>query len=117
MFAANIGAGLYVERRDRKLVLINNTTDTEFITGDQPTINLDAYDGKPPEKITLYYPLSPSLALILTETDGRTPFPSEGFSAAEARYLNAKMAKAAHSQVFGRSERLLMQANKDAQEL
>jgi hypothetical protein len=40
LFALNIGFSLYMERRRRKLVFIENRTDVPFITGDQPVTNL-----------------------------------------------------------------------------
>jgi hypothetical protein len=42
MFATNIGADLFRDRRRRKLVLVHNCTDVPFITGDQTAINLKA---------------------------------------------------------------------------
>ncbi len=69
MFAANIGMGLYLERTKRKLVLVENTTDEAFVTGDQPLINLHGDGEKPPEALSWYYPISPALALLLTEVN------------------------------------------------
>jgi Protein of unknown function (DUF4238) len=44
MSATNIGMSLYLEKERRQLVLVENTTELAFITGDQPIINLDG-DG------------------------------------------------------------------------
>ncbi|MGY4407860.1 hypothetical protein ACVIYL_008663 [Bradyrhizobium sp. USDA 3315] len=38
--ATNIGSSLYVERRRRKLVIVENRSEVPFVTGDQPAINL-----------------------------------------------------------------------------
>ena len=116
MFSVKIGASLYLERCDRKLVLLENRTDTDFITGDQPTLNLSAGSGKVPDSLVFYYPISPMLALILTETDGRTPLTNEGLTSDQVRDLNARMAKAAHSQIYGRSEASVRQAHADGVE-
>jgi Protein of unknown function (DUF4238) len=114
MYALNMGSNLYFQRKQRKLVLIKNTTDLEFITGDQPTINLDAEAGKPVLTATTYYPVSPFLALILTETDGKSPFSTEALTTAQVAYLNARTAKASHRQIFGRSDAALLRAREDA---
>ena len=116
MLATNLGAGLYLERKARKLILVRNTTGTEFITGDQPTINLVGETGKPVETVVTYYPVSPFLALILTATDGSSPFPPEGLTIdwASGLFPNARMAKASHRQIFGRAEFPLIKAREDA---
>jgi hypothetical protein len=114
MLATNIGADFYLERKRRKLVLLKNATDLEFITGDQPTINWDAEAGKPVFTIVTYYPVSPVLALILTETDGKSPFSTEELTSAQVAYLNARVAKASHRQIFGHSSAPLLKAREDA---
>lgn len=40
MFATNVGSSLYLERKRRALIIVNNRTDIPFVTGDQPAINL-----------------------------------------------------------------------------
>jgi hypothetical protein len=115
MFAANIGASLYRERRDRKLILLKNPTEIDFVTGDQPTLNLNGKgDRKPLETLVYYYPVSPRIAIILTETDGQPPFTTEPLTSTQIRQLNARMARAAHSQLYARSEDVLLQAQADA---
>ena len=69
LFAVNIGFGLYNERRRRKLVLIENRTEIPFITGDQPVTNLLGNGVTPPELLVLYYPISPTIALVLGEVN------------------------------------------------
>jgi len=48
-------------------LLVKNTTTSDFITGDQPIINLSAdYKGKiKATDITLYYPITPTKALLI----------------------------------------------------
>src|ERR1700733_2153449 len=69
MFAANIGMGVYLERRKRQLVLVENGTDLPFLTGDQPVRKLHGDGRKSPATLSWYYPISPRLALLLTEVD------------------------------------------------
>lgn len=55
---------------DGKFSIIENTTQIEFITCDQPIFNLEMNylnEGVAPEKFKLYYPLTPNLALIIED--------------------------------------------------
>jgi Protein of unknown function (DUF4238) len=107
MFADNIGAGLFLERRRRKLILVHNRTDAPFITGDQPVINLKANRPHPPESLSIYYPISPQLALLLGDVDEEPLFATEGLTAAQASTLNGKLFEACYKQVFAQSEESL----------
>jgi hypothetical protein len=62
IFATNLGARIYVERY--KFTFLNNQTSVPFITGDQPVINLNTHEDK---ELKLYYPLTPSVALIFAK--------------------------------------------------
>jgi hypothetical protein len=107
MFASNIGASLFLERRQRKLILVNNRTDVPFITGDQPAINLKGTRPHLPDKLSIYYPISPKLALLLADVDEEPPFPVEGLTATEASTLNGMVFEASYKQVFAQSEKSL----------
>jgi Protein of unknown function (DUF4238) len=104
MFSVNIGASLFLERKKRKLVLIENSTDVTFITGDQPVINLHGNRLHPPTTLSLYYPLAPRLALILGEVDEDPATSTDRLTPARVLALNTKIVEASHSQVFGHSE-------------
>jgi hypothetical protein len=108
MFAYNIGMGLFLERKRRKLALMQNRTDVPFITGDQPIINLHGDGLRPPEELSFYYPVSPNLALILTEVDKEAAFPTQGLTSAQATNLNTRMLETCHSQLFGQTEASLL---------
>jgi hypothetical protein len=72
VLAMNFGQNLYLDRKKFKLLLINNKTDTPFITADQPIINLQGtHTGKPPEKLEFFYPLSPTRAMFLLESSSK----------------------------------------------
>jgi uncharacterized protein DUF4238 len=100
MFAVNIGMSLYLERTRRTLALVHNHTDIPFVTGDQPVLNLHAQGTTPPETASLYYPVSPRLALLLTEVNETPTFTSDGLTSTQATALNMRMLEACHSQVF-----------------
>lgn len=68
--ATSLGFSLYQDRDKFRLILIENTSTTPFITGDQPIINTHAIGlglGESPEDLEFYYPLTPSLALLFTD--------------------------------------------------
>jgi hypothetical protein len=95
--------GVYLERRKRQLVLVENGTDLPFITGDQPVINLHGDGRKSPATLSWYYPISPHLALFLTEVDEEPSFFTASLTSAQVNSLNARMVAASHSQVFAQS--------------
>jgi hypothetical protein len=110
MISVNIGGSLFLERKKRKLVLIDNNTDVTFITGDQPVINLHGNGSSPPTTLSLYYPLTPRLALILSEVDEDPVFSTEGLTPTQVLALNTKIIKASHGQVFGHSAASIAQS-------
>jgi hypothetical protein len=107
MFATNIGADLFRDRRRRKLVLVHNCTDVPFITGDQPAINLKASRPHRPESLSIYYPISPQLALLLGDVDEEPLFAAQGLTAAQTSTLNGRLFEACYKQVFAQSEESL----------
>lgn len=106
MFATNIGAGLYAERHKRVLQLLDNSSDVPFITGDQPIVNLKSVPGQAPERLSLYYPISPTKALVWGDVD---ELPMKNFvSAVDAQNFNAKVKNAAYLELFGDSSEALL---------
>ena len=68
IFATNIA--FWLSWDTFKLILLENQSGVPFITGDQPVLNTHATNiapGEMVEKLELYYPLSPRLALLLTK--------------------------------------------------
>lgn len=115
MFAVNAGLSLFLERKQRKLMLIENSTGEPFITGDQPVVNLHGTGGQsPPTELSLYYPLAPHLALILHEVDEEPTFSTEALTREQVLALNEKIVDASHSQVFGNSRESLTHALEQA---
>jgi hypothetical protein len=109
IFAVNVGVSLYLDRKKRPLWILENDTDIPFITGDQPVVNLfpSTRPDKPPELLALYYPLSPSTALIIDEVEHRCGYTSGAISTEQARTLNCRIREASYRQLFGSSEEVL----------
>ncbi|MHC2435316.1 DUF4238 domain-containing protein [Bradyrhizobium sp. USDA 4451] len=108
MFAFNIGMTLYLERKQRKLIMLDNNTDVPLITGDQPIINLHGDGVRPPTELSFYYPVSPRSALLLPEVDEEPAFSSPSLTAAQVGDLNREMRRASHSQLFGQTRESLL---------
>lgn len=67
--ATSVGFSLYQDRSDFRPVLIENSSNLPFVTGDQPIINTHAIGlshEEAPLELEFYYPLTPKLALLLT---------------------------------------------------
>ena len=67
--ATSVGFSLYQDRAKFRPVLIENTSNIPFVTGDQPIINTHAIGlslEEIPSDLEFYYPLTPKLALLLS---------------------------------------------------
>jgi hypothetical protein len=108
MLAVNIGCSRFLGRKRQQLVLLHNNTEVAFITGDQPVINLHGGKrSKPPTELSIYYPVSPTAALIWGEVDEEVPYSTDTLTAAQVSAFNARIAAEAHNQVFAFSEHSL----------
>jgi hypothetical protein len=106
LIAISVGQSLFINRRRFRLVLIENSTDTPFITADQPIINLHGTpDGKTPEQLEFFYPLSPTKAMLLVEASTK---PNDApISPLAVNNYNVRMVENSHEQVFSNSEEYL----------
>ena len=101
--AVNIGWSLFAERRLSTIVLLDNLSAEPFITADQPIINLRGTDeagGSPPEKMDLFFPLSPTKAMLLLEANSDYQITNHQLSAKEVHAYNLRLAKNAHEQIY-----------------
>jgi hypothetical protein len=97
ILGTTIGASLFVERKGRPLILLTNQTAVPFITGDQPIINI-ADDIK--NHLTIYYPISPTRALLLEEPGTDLGYRATIASEDKVNTLNAAIAAGRHRQIF-----------------
>ena len=97
IYAINIAAGIFVKKRDYKFTFITNETPIPFIAGDQPIINLNAQSDN---KLRLYYPLSPRLAMIFEE-DTEAPFRTvRSVSSIEVEHHNQQVYMRSIDQIY-----------------
>lgn len=110
IYAVNVGWSLFAERKNSKLVLLDNQSTTPFITADQPVINLQSSDQDsdvPAEKLDLYFPLSPTRAMLLLEANSDYRLENTSLSAKEVHAYNLRIARNAHDQIYSNSQAYL----------
>lgn len=95
----------------RKVILLENKSSIDFITSDQPVINLNQ-EGSECDFIDYYYPLSPSKALLIN-TSGFEYFPSNHLSYDEVYMLNTKIALSSCKTIFSRNKESISLYKKD----
>lgn len=103
--ATNVGCSLAGDHEKYRVVLLDNTSEIPFVTADQPVINLSANpkDFKAPEKFELYYPLSPTKAMMLLELESTHLPPANSALADQAHIYNLHMATHSYMQVYANS--------------
>jgi hypothetical protein len=102
--------------KEYHLHLLENSTGTKFITGDQPVLNTYACDfssRKPAEKLEFYYPVSPQRAMLLTEEP--SPAGAVQLSIEQVEKFNSRVVSISCEQLYATSEaQLLRLASKAA---
>jgi len=79
--------------------------DNSLIVGDQPAINVYAtFDDRQPEKFELYYPITPTCALLLTEQDDYNNGQTIQLSPQDIAHYNKLQWNCSNDQVFAREE-------------
>lgn len=115
IFAMNLAYNLYMNREKYELILLENATDFQFITADQPVINVAAkpIERNPPDDFELYYPLSPSKAMLLIHpSSGHRPN-NLSVTPIEAHHYNLLMGAHSYQQIFANTPHELMSIRKE----
>lgn len=95
--AETVAASLYAERDKYSSKILRTTGSAEFITSDQPVINLfDTGNGTPPDHLVLYYPIGVNRAFLYYPNE--LPFDEIGekLSGNEVSQLNQAMLCKSH---------------------
>lgn len=108
MFGMNIGSNLIATRHADSHVLLINETREPFITSDNPIINVheslkNIPDGKAPDYIDAYYPLSPKYAYMINNS-ARYPAGKVSITINEVMDLNLEMAARSDEHLFAQTE-------------
>jgi hypothetical protein len=94
-WSTEIGAALFANRHRYRAVILKNDSNIPFITGDQPTINLNAASVA---DMKLYYPVTPQTALMLTVESSDI---DRSISRFEAEHLNHSIYRWSDDQIYG----------------
>ena len=101
ILSGNVGASLIAQwNRYRPIILINETS-IPFITGDQPVLNLlGEAGGETGSSIEIYYPLSPSIAFILSDNHEKHPENVRKLKEMEVEMYNFKIYEASQDEIY-----------------
>ena len=102
LFMAEI-IGNWVYHKAR-LQFVNNMTSENFITSDQPVFNLEATGSTEiaPSEFELFYPLSPTQAIILSEKNIQPLIEIEDVK--KVKWINLKIYQNAKEQIYAKNE-------------
>jgi hypothetical protein len=109
ILAVEAGRSFFCSRRDFQIVVLDNDTQVPFITSDQPIINRLTEGGgwDVPDKMELYYPLSPTKAMLFLEKSTPTAGINQNVSIDDAHRYNMMMLDHSGLRVFSNSEEYL----------
>lgn len=97
-------------KNDYVFKFINNPTSEEFLSGDQPIINLcSKIVDNAPAFFDLYFPLSPTMAIMLLKRVQLTsyPFLDNTLNIEDVQYLNKSLSSACSSQIYASNRNVL----------
>lgn len=110
IFSTNMGWGLVNNPDNLRLIYLRNETNLNFLTSDQPAINtyVDYRVFEPTDKFELYYPLSPTQGILLSEKSIYKKYQIVRLNNIDdVVNLNMKIINASFEQVFSDSESTL----------
>ena len=103
--AAILGCNLYLSPTTQ-YTFIKNETGIPFLTSDQPAINLvndDLDEDGHVKDFELYYPTSPSTAIMVSWKSGKEKYSEKIVNEEYVKFLNDKICKNALSYIFANS--------------
>ena len=100
IFATNVG--IYIAQNFSAVLL--RTNEDFFIVGDQPVVNTySTFDMLPPTDIELFYPITPELALLLTQNSTYLDRGTAAIGKTEVSKYNMIEFRMSEEQVFARN--------------
>lgn len=107
LLAANLCHNLHQHAEKYRLLTVNNQSNIDFLTGDQPVINMltaREYDHLYQGKLVLYYPISPRKAIILAEYPYFDGFDELNFDADAVKFYNRLIKENSHEEIYASSQ-------------
>jgi len=114
--AETVAGNLYFDRKNYSLKILKTEGADEFITSDQPVINLlGTADGTPPEHLVFYYPIGADKALLYFPND--LPFAKLGevLQESEVLQLNQAVLQNSHEFLFSSTQFDLLEFSRSAE--
>ncbi len=109
IMAIEAGGSFFVDRSNFQIIVLDNDTEVPFITSDQPIINMltEGQSFEVPEKMELYYPLSPTQAMLYLEKSTPTGKFNNPVLIDDAHRYNQMIVNHSSHRVFSNSEEYL----------
>jgi hypothetical protein len=109
IYSINLGRSLYIDRDRYKIVLLENASEVPFVTADQPVINIAAspMETKPLERFELYFPLSPTKAMLLADPSSVNCPRDPSVGAISVNVYNSHMVAHSYQQIYGSTQQVL----------
>lgn len=106
IYADNISASIFVERESHKFEFLHNYSMSNFITGDQPVVNINDHTQV---DLKLFYPLGPNLGIVLHKDDQKPQGQIRKIDADEANALNRVVQERSFDQIYSTSKAQLQE--------
>lgn len=115
MLGINLGKGLLATQRDGHF-LIENKTETPFITSDRPVINVHASlkttpTDSPPAELDLFYPLSPTHGYMINDSENYNHLKTQ-VTTKDVIHLNKCMAETCGESIYGSTRESILEGRK-----
>lgn len=107
--AVSLADSLNSQHNQYHYVILKNDTLIPLISGDQPVLNTkaDYQSGISPTEFEMYYPISPTKAVLLTKENNFKSIKNYTLSVDEVHHYNNCIFKASENQLFANEENVL----------
>ncbi|MEH6443028.1 MAG: DUF4238 domain-containing protein [Oceanospirillaceae bacterium] len=107
LLTITMGFSLFSNIEKYKLIIVVNDTTTKFITGDQPVLNTyvaDDFGKTRTNNVEFYYPVSSSLAILISDKKGYQNQSEERVSEEQVIKFNKMIFQCSHEQIYAKTK-------------
>lgn len=112
VFALNVASSIYNTRENYQLIILENNSDVDFITSDQPVINTYSITSNGQDGLEFYYPVTPKIAILVTEKTEYKASDSINLNKNEVLWFNQAIVEACDEQIYATNLESLMMFKK-----
>lgn len=108
IYSTTFGFGIFARREMARMSFLEAPDEEQFVTGDQPVINVRAFgldDGTLAKELELYYPLDPRRAVLINFDRSAPTVEHRRLTVEEVRQYNRMIMAESEEQVYARSAR------------